>query len=69
MKPQAYTEFQPLEEVLVGRNFDPKVVDEYDALPKVKSLLKRLLEETEEDFQTLKQWVEAMRFERLGCFT
>ena len=25
--------------------------------------------ETEEDFQTLKQWVEAMRFERLGCFT
>ena len=25
--------------------------------------------ETEEDFQTLKSWVEAMRFERLGCFT
>jgi len=25
--------------------------------------------ETEEDFQTLKQWVLAMRFERLGCFT
>lgn len=25
--------------------------------------------ETEEDFQTLKQWVEAMQFERLGCFT
>lgn len=25
--------------------------------------------ETEEDFQTLKQWVEDMRFERLGCFT
>jgi ribosomal protein S12 methylthiotransferase len=25
--------------------------------------------ETEEDFQTLKQWVKAMRFERLGCFT
>ncbi len=25
--------------------------------------------ETEEDFQTLKTWVEAMRFERLGCFT
>ncbi|MFD0963049.1 30S ribosomal protein S12 methylthiotransferase RimO [Pseudofulvibacter geojedonensis] len=25
--------------------------------------------ETEEDFQTLKQWVEEMRFERLGCFT
>ncbi len=25
--------------------------------------------ETEKDFQTLKQWVEAMRFERLGCFT
>ena len=25
--------------------------------------------ETEEDFQTLKAWVQAMRFERLGCFT
>ncbi len=25
--------------------------------------------ETEADFETLKQWVEAMRFERLGCFT
>jgi ribosomal protein S12 methylthiotransferase len=24
--------------------------------------------ETEEDFQILKNWVEAMRFERLGCF-
>ena len=25
--------------------------------------------ETEEDFQELKDWVEEMRFERLGCFT
>jgi ribosomal protein S12 methylthiotransferase len=25
--------------------------------------------ETEDDFQTLKDWVTAMRFERLGCFT
>jgi len=25
--------------------------------------------ETEEDFQTLKQWVMEQRFERLGCFT
>jgi len=25
--------------------------------------------ETEEDFQTLKEWVNEMRFERLGCFT
>ena len=25
--------------------------------------------ETEEHFQTLKKWVEEMRFERLGCFT
>ncbi|SIS99460.1 SSU ribosomal protein S12P methylthiotransferase [Zobellia uliginosa] len=25
--------------------------------------------ETEEDFQTLKEWVAEMRFERLGCFT
>ncbi|MFY7757128.1 MAG: 30S ribosomal protein S12 methylthiotransferase RimO, partial [Flavobacterium stagni] len=25
--------------------------------------------ETEEDFQILKDWVQEMRFERLGCFT
>jgi ribosomal protein S12 methylthiotransferase len=25
--------------------------------------------ETEADFETLKQWVKAMRFERMGCFT
>ncbi|MDT0555100.1 30S ribosomal protein S12 methylthiotransferase RimO [Patiriisocius hiemis] len=25
--------------------------------------------ETEEDFETLKDWVQEMRFERLGCFT
>ncbi|WP_203257899.1 30S ribosomal protein S12 methylthiotransferase RimO [Hyunsoonleella ulvae] len=25
--------------------------------------------ETEEDFETLRQWVKDMRFERLGCFT
>ena len=25
--------------------------------------------ETEDDFQVLKEWVRAMRFERLGCFT
>ena len=25
--------------------------------------------ETEQDFETLKNWVKAMRFERLGCFT
>ena len=53
MIPQAYTEFQPLEEVLVGRNFDSKIVDNFDAIPKVKSLLKVLLDETEEDFQHL----------------
>ena len=53
MKPQAYTEFQPLEEVLIGRNFDSKIVDDFDALPKVKSLLKRLFDETEEDYAHL----------------
>ena len=53
MKPQAYTEFQPLEKVVIGRNFDPKIVNSFDALPKVKSLLKRMFEETEEDFQHL----------------
>ena len=25
--------------------------------------------ETDDDFEILKQWVKAMKFERLGCFT
>ena len=58
MKPQAYTEFQPLEEVLIGRNFDSKIVDDWEALPKVKSLLKKLLDETEEDYQHLAKTCE-----------
>lgn len=54
MKPQAYTEFQPLEEVLIGRNFDSSLVDSFQQCsPNVKSLLKQLFDETEEDFQSL----------------
>ena len=55
MKPQAYTEFQPLKEVLVGRCYNIKHFESLD-IPyssTTKSLMTHLLEETEEDFQTL----------------
>ncbi len=43
-----------------------------DAVPGIAlrtSLIVGYPGETEEDFQILKDWVKAMRFERLGCFT
>ena len=51
--PHAYTEFQPLEEVIVGRSYSTKNLD---WLPKkmgkvTKRLLTYLLDETEEDYQ------------------
>lgn len=61
MIPQAYTEFQPLEEVLVGRSYDAKWLDTLDVpfTSTTKRLMTHLLDETEEDYQglveTLKQ--------------
>lgn len=55
MKPQAYTEFQQLEEVLVGRSYDTKFLDSIDVpfTPTTKRLMTHLLDETEEDYQEL----------------
>jgi len=54
MKPQAYTEFQPLKQIVVGRSWDSKAVSN---LPNIsnnnKTLLTHLLDETEEDYQKL----------------
>ena len=50
-----------------------KLIHEFRALvPEMNirtSLIVGYPGETEEDFQILKNWVEEMRFERLGCFT
>jgi ribosomal protein S12 methylthiotransferase len=50
-----------------------KLIQEFRALvPEMNirtSLIVGYPGETEEDFQILKNWVEEMRFERLGCFT
>ena len=54
-KPQAYTEFQPLKEVLVGRSIDIDFFKQTD-IPFTKqttSLMTHLLDETEEDYQKL----------------
>ena len=51
--PHAYTEFQPLEEILVGRGYSSKILDRVaDSMsPTTKRLLSYLLDETEEDYQ------------------
>ncbi len=50
-----------------------KLINEFRAIvPEMNirtSLIVGYPGETEEDFQILKNWVEEMRFERLGCFT
>ena len=51
--PSAYCEFQPIEEVLV-RCFPPTFFEKSKGLaPKTKYLIRKLLEETEEDYQNL----------------
>ena len=46
----SYTEFQPLEEVVVGTPYDPNTFDSSDRFnQEAKDLLKRVLTETAED--------------------
>ena len=61
-KPQAYTEFQPLEEVLVGRCYDNKFIDSLDVTftKQTRSLMTDLIDETEEDYQTLVKTLESL---------
>ena len=53
--PQAYTEFQPLEEIVVGRGYSTTIIDKFaNSMSSVtKRLLTYLLDETEEDYQNL----------------
>ena len=62
MKPQAFTEFQPLEEVLLGRCYNMNHFDSYDIpfSPTTKRLMTHLLDETEEDFQGLKDTLKKL---------
>ena len=61
-KPQAYTEFQPLEEVLVGRCYDNNFIDSLDIpfTKQTRSLMTHLIDETEEDYQTLVKTLESL---------
>ena len=58
--PHAYTEFQPLEEVMVGKSYSPKNLDWLpEKMSKVtKRLLSYLLDETEEDYQNFIKVIE-----------
>jgi hypothetical protein len=59
MKPQAYTEFQPLKQIVVGKSWDSNAIVN---LPNIsnnnKRLLTHLLDETEEDYQKLINIIE-----------
>ena len=59
MKPQAYTEFQPLRQLVVGKSWDSKaIVNLTNISSNNKILLTHLLDETEEDYQNLINIVE-----------
>jgi N-dimethylarginine dimethylaminohydrolase len=54
--PQAYTEFQPLEEILVGKGYSKNILSDFHTeymSTTTKRLLGYLLDETEEDYQNL----------------
>ena len=74
MKPQAYTEFQPLKEVLVGRSYDLEFLDSLNIpfTTKTRSLMSDLLDETEEDYQilinTLKQFGVRVRRPKASAY-
>ena len=53
--PQAYTEFQPLEEIMIGKGYSIDLLDKFteSMTSTTKRLLGYLLDETEEDYQNL----------------
>lgn len=55
----SYSEFQPLEEVIVGRAYDPEDVQNLTD-PEVRYMLARILEETEEDILVLVEFLESI---------
>ena len=59
MKPQAYTEFQKLKQIVVGRSWESKdIVNLPNISNNNKRLLTHLLDETEEDYQKLINVIE-----------
>ena len=51
---KCYSEFQPLEEVIVGNTYDPNCFDDSDQFSQeAKDLLKRVFTETAEDLEVL----------------
>ena len=54
----SYTSWQPLEEVIVGRAYDPEYFDFIDD-PRVRNQLQSILEETAEDLDNLQRTIES----------
>lgn len=56
---KVFTEFQPLEEVIVGRAYPPEYVDHFEDQD-LKSMLRRIFAETEEDIQKLIEFLHSL---------
>lgn len=56
-KPNSYTSWQPLQEVIVGRAYTPDYFDFIDN-PQVRNQLQQILHETEEDLTNLQRTIE-----------
>jgi hypothetical protein len=56
-KASVYTEFQPLEEVIVGKAYPPEYVDHFDDV-ELREMLQKIFRETEEDIQKLIAFLE-----------
>lgn len=54
-----YTEWGKLKEIIVGRVFDSSDVDAFDLTPEFADGLKRIFDESEEDFQKLTELFES----------
>ena len=57
MQVNSYTSWQPLEEVIVGRAYDPDYFDFIDS-PQVRNQLQQILSETAEDLDNLQKTIE-----------
>ena len=56
-KVNSFTSWQPLEEVIVGRAYDPDYFDFIDD-PQVRNQLQQILAETKEDLDNLQRTIE-----------
>ena len=63
-----YQPWDPLKVCVVGRSYSPEFY-EFMENSRLRELFQRIARETEEDFQEMCDFVQEMKFDRLGIFT